>query len=60
MLKIILQFVKPTISLRMEIIQYSHSIFGAKNLMIGIVYLVVGSLLLVLATAFAFIAKKDM
>lgn len=36
------------------------SIFGAKNLMIGIVYLVVGSLLLVLATAFAFIAKKDM
>merc|ERR1719204_244554 len=36
------------------------SIFGAKNLMIGIVYLVVGALLLVLAGAFAFIAKKDL
>lgn len=36
------------------------SIFGAKNLMIGIVYLVVGSLLLILAGAFAFIAKKDL
>ncbi|KAL5267871.1 hypothetical protein ACHWQZ_G004798 [Mnemiopsis leidyi] len=36
------------------------SIFGAKNLMIGIVYLVVGALLLLLSISFAFIAKKEL
>jgi len=36
------------------------SMFGSKNLMIGIVYLVVGAILLILATAFACIVKKDL
>lgn len=36
------------------------SMFGSKNLMIGIVYLVVGAILLILATVFACIVKKDL
>lgn len=36
------------------------SMFGSRNLMIGVVYLVVGAVLLLLALAFAVIAKRDM
>lgn len=38
----------------------STSIFGGRNLMLGVVYLVVGILLLLLATVFACVVKKDL